>query len=360
VTGPGAVSPARDCGLRQAIVLCAGRGTRLHPLTATHPKPLVPFLNVPLLAHVLHGLRAAGVRRVALNAFHHAEQLRAFADGAPVPGLDLHVRTERQLLGTGGGLANLRDWRGSGPVLVLAGDILTDIDYAALVRRHEESGAEATMALTPHADTTFFGAVETDACGDLCDIVGLVGRPGRARAVNASVHVLTPRFLDRFPAGVSCLVRQGYVPALAEGVRCAGFVHAGAWAELGNVPAWLAAHRDALAGELPVDPALLARGGRRDGVHSLVHGLARVAPDAVLRGGTVVGSGARVGACAVLEQCLLLPGAVVPAGARLTGVAVAAPLQAAPGAGIAGAAIAGAGIAGAAAVQAADGPEPVA
>jgi mannose-1-phosphate guanylyltransferase len=313
----GAPAAPRDCGLRQAIVLCAGRGTRLHPLTAARPKPLVPFLNVPLLAHVLAGLRAAGVERVALNAFHHAAQVRAFAERGSQPGLQLHVRTERELLGTGGGIANLRDWCAEGPVLVLAGDILTDVDYAALVRRHRESGAEATMALNPRGDTGFFGAVETGADGLLCDIVGLLGRPGRARAVNASVHVLEPRFIARFPAGPSCLVRQGYVPALAEGARCAGFVHEGAWAELGNVPAWLEAQRDALAGALPVDASLLARGGLRDGARSLVHPDARVAADAELRGGTVVGPHARVGAGAVLDQCLLLPGAEVPAGARL-------------------------------------------
>ena len=312
----------RDCGVRQAIVLCAGHGTRLAPLTSWRPKPLVPFLNVPLLTHVLTGLRAAGVLRVALNAFHHAEHVREYAEGDPVPGLELHVRTERTLLGTGGGLANLRDWRAPGPLLVLAGDILTDVDYAALVARHRATGAEATMALNPHADTAFFGAVETGADGMLCDIVGLVGRPGSERAVNASVHVLEPRFLERFPTGSSCLVRQGYVPALAAGGRCAGHVHRGAWAELGNVPAWLDAQRAALAGQLPVDAALLAAGGRRDGGRSLVHDAAQVAPDALLRDGTVVGAGARVGARAVLERCLVLPGAVVPAGARLSGAAV--------------------------------------
>jgi mannose-1-phosphate guanylyltransferase len=319
---PAAATAARDCGVRQAIVLCAGRGTRLHPLTADMPKPLVPFLNVPLLAHVLAGLAAAGVRRVALNAFHHAQQVADFAASAPVAGLELHVRTERELLGTGGGLANLRDWCGPGPLLVLAGDILSGIDYAALVRRHEESGAEATMALTPHADTAFFGAVETDADGLLCDIVGLVGRPGRARAVNASAHVVQPRFLDRLPPGPSCLVRQAYVPALAAGGRCAGFVHDGPWAELGNVPAWLAAQREALSGRLPVDAGLLARGGRRDGDRSLVHPEAQVGAGAVLRGGTVVGAGARIGAAAILEQCLVLPRAEVPGGVRLSGVAV--------------------------------------
>jgi mannose-1-phosphate guanylyltransferase len=323
-----------DGGLTQAIVLCAGHGTRLQPLTFDHPKPLLPFLNVPLLLHILVRLRAAGVRRVALNAFHHAEQLRDFADREPVPGLDLHVRTERELLGTGGGIRNLRDWLAPGPTLLLAGDILTDVDCAALVARHRAAGAEATMALAPHADVARFGAVETGPDGLITDIAGLVGRPGVARAVNASVHVLEPRFLDRLPPGVSCLVRDGYVPALRSGARCAGHVHAGAWAELGTPEAWAEAQAAALAGALPVDAALLERGGRRGGAQSLVHARALVAPDAMLRDGTVVGAAARIGAGAHLQRCWLLPGAEVPAGSRWTGriVRAAAPDTTSPGA----------------------------
>lgn len=302
----------------QALVLCAGEGRRLRPLTLHHPKPLLPLLNVPLLRHVLERLRLAGVTRMALNAWHLAGQVEDFA-AAGVPGLQLHVRREAQLLGTGGALSNLRDWIRPGPLLVLAGDILADFDLAALLARHREARAEATMALTPQADTRRYGAVEVDDAGLLCDIVGALRRPGARALVNASAHVLEPGFLARLPDGPACLVRQGYLPALAAGVRCAGHVHAGAWAELGTPPDLLAAQQAALAGRLPIDPALLRAAGRREGAESLVHPTALVAPDARLRGGTVVGPQARVGAGADLQGCLLLAGARVPAGARLAG-----------------------------------------
>jgi len=331
MTGPGGAGPSPAHEPRQAIVLCAGLGARLRPLTARRPKPLLPLLNVPLLHHALHALRRAGLERAALNAFHLADQLVDFAAGDPVPGLDLHVRVERELLGTGGGLWNLRDWLRPGPVLVLAGDIAADFDLRALAARHRASGAEATMALTA-ADTATFGAVEVDGGGLLTDIVGRLGRPGAAAFVNASAHVLEPRFLARLPAGPSCLVRQGYLPALAAGARIAGWRHEGAWAELGTPAALAAAQRAALGGALPVDPALLALGGRRDGAHSLVHPAARVAPDARLRDGTVVGAGCTVGARAELSGCLLLPGARVPAGAALREQVVDAPADAALGA----------------------------
>lgn len=310
----------------QALVLCAGEGQRLRPLTLHHPKPLLPLLNVPLLRHVLERLRRAGIARVALNAWHLAGQVEDFA-ATGVPGLQLHVRREPRLLGTGGALSNLRDWVRPGPLLVLAGDILADFDLAALLARHRETGAEATMALTPFADTRRYGAVEVDEAGLLRDIVGALHRPGVRALVNASAHVLEPGFLARLPQGPACLVRQGYLPAMAAGVRCAGYVHHGAWAELGTPTDLLAAQQAALSGHLPTETSLLRDAGWRDGSESLVHPTARVAPDARLGGGTVVGPHAQVGAGAELLGCLLLGGAHVAPGVRLAGQ-ILAPLAA--------------------------------
>jgi mannose-1-phosphate guanylyltransferase len=276
----------------------------------------MPLLNVPLVQHLLAALQRAGIERVALNAWHLAPQLVAFAARQPVTGLSLEVRVEAQLLGTGGGVANLRDWLLPEPLLLLAGDIVADFDFAALSARHRSAGAEATMALTPAADVARYGAVEFDDDLLLTDIAGLLGRPGVRGMVNASAHLLEPAFVRRLPAGPSCLVRQGYVPALAEGARCAAFLHAGAWAEIGEPPALLAAQADALAGRLPVHPTLLARGGQRLGA-ALVHPTARIGPDVRLLEGTVVGAQASVGRGASLAGCLLLDGARVPDGLQL-------------------------------------------
>lgn len=301
----------------QAVVLCAGEGSRLLPFTERCPKPLLPFLNVPLLEHVLLHLEHAGVRRVALNAWHLAEQLEQFVARRPPSELELHVERETNLLGTGGGLQNLLPWMDAGPVLVSTADVLSDADLGALAARHVSADAEATMLLAAHADVDRFGAVELDEHGLLTDIVGSLGRPGVRACVNASLHVLEQRFLRRLPDGPSCLVRQGYLPAIADGARCAGLIHTSAWAELGTPAALLTAQRDALTGVLPVDPSLLARGGVQDGAASLVHPSARVSPDAVLGDGTVVGADVVVGAGATVLGSLLLPGARVEPGATI-------------------------------------------
>ncbi|MHC4846010.1 MAG: nucleotidyltransferase family protein [Planctomycetota bacterium] len=309
--------PAAAAAPHQAVVLCAGEGRRLRPFTSRCPKPLLPFLNVPLLEHVLAYLERGGVRRVALNAWHLADQVEDFVARRASSGLELHVERETELLGTGGGLRNLLPWMDTGPVLVSTADILTDVDLGAVAARHAATGAEATMVLAPDADVERFGAVEVDDDDMLTDIVGSLGRPGRRACVNASVHVFERGFLERLPEGPCCLVRQGYLPAMEQDARCAGMIHAGAWAELGNADALLAAQRDALAGTLPVDGTLLARGGHRDGAASLVHPSARVADDALLDGGSVIGADAEVGAGARVHASLLLPGARVASGATI-------------------------------------------
>jgi len=305
----------------EALVLAAGEGRRLRPATDATPKPLVPFLNVPLLEHVLRRLAAAGIRRVLLNAWHRADDLVRFADAAPVPGLDIEVFVEDQLLGTGGGIAALARHVESDSLLVLAGDVLADFDLPALAARHRASGAAATMALTPRPDPSRYGPCTIDDAGRLIDIARLLGRPdapAERTFVNASAHLLERDFVDILPSTPSCLVRQGYVPAMTAGLACAGWVHGGRWEETGTPQALVAAQEHALRGLAPVDAELLARGGALRPGPALVASDARVAEDALLLDGTTVGARALVGRGARLRRCLVLPGAEVAPGADLT------------------------------------------
>lgn len=308
----------------QAVVLAAGEGRRLRPYTTHTPKPLVPFLNVPQLEHGLALLARHGVSRVLLNAWHLAERLEAWARARRPDGLTVEVHPEPRLLGTGGGLGRLASRLDPGPTLVLVADVVAAFDLADLARHHARTGAVATMAVTADADPVRYGPVSVDDQGRVRDIIGRLGRPGSRDLVNASVHLLEPAFLERFPADVpACLVRDGYLPALADDQVVAAWEHPGAWAETGTPEALLAAQRRALAGDLPVDADLLARGGRRlaDGA-ALVHPTARVAEDARLSGGTCVGAGATIAPGCDLRQCLIAPGVSLPPNTRLSGAVV--------------------------------------
>ena len=187
---------------RQAIVLAAGLGQRLRPYTDHTPKPLVPFLNRPLLEGTLELLARAGIESVWLNAWHLSDQLSAWAAARTARGMhkpDVNVVVEPDLLGTGGGLLNLAARLERGPLLVLAGDVVADFDLLSLAQRHAACAAEATMALTTRADPALFGPVSVDEHGLITDIIGRLGRPGRQALVNASAHLLER---NEVPAGL--------------------------------------------------------------------------------------------------------------------------------------------------------------
>jgi len=271
----------------------------------------MPFLNLPILQHTLRSLARHGVGSVWMNAWHRAEQIEAFVASRPEPDLDIEVVVEPELLGTGGGLANVWQQMPRETTLVLVADVVADFDLDAFSEAHRARGAVASMALTDRADPERFGAVQQDPSGDLSDIVGLTGRGGGPPRVNASAHLFEPDFLDALPpVGPSCFVRQGYVPLMRAGERCAGWDHEGPWAETGNPDALLAAQAAALRGELPVDQGLLEAGGVRRG-EALVHRAASVHAEARVEGTTTIAAGARVEADAELRDCLVLPDAVV-------------------------------------------------
>ena len=300
---------------QQAIILAAGEGRRLRPYTETLPKPLMPFLNLPLLRHTLRLAARSGVSRVWINAWHHAQKIVDFVGSSPEPGLEINVVVEDKLLGTGGGLANIWPQMERSATLLLLPDIVADFDIAALYEHHQTQQACATMALTAKASPAHYGAVHTDHEGRITDIAGLRAKPtnpDHPGFVNASAHILEPEFLDRLPVEPSCFVRQGYVPALDDGLHCRGWVHKGAWHDTGSPAALLAAQHAAISGALPTDDALLALGGRRFGASGYVHPSAELADDVQLIEGTTVAQNCVIGAGVQLSGCLVMPDTHVP------------------------------------------------
>ena len=135
----------------RAMVLAAGYGLRMRPLTRLVAKPALPVLNRPLLHWTLERLARAGVREVIVNTHHLADTVESAARGARGLGLKVRtVREEPEILGTGGGPRAVRDWLGKGPVLLVNGDVLFTMDLRALVARHRARGARATLALRPN------------------------------------------------------------------------------------------------------------------------------------------------------------------------------------------------------------------
>ncbi len=238
-----------------AVVLAAGEGTRLRPLTLDRPKPMVPLADVPALEYVFGWLKHYGVRDICVNLHYRPEAITGyFGDGARL-GLRLHYNYEPVMLGTAGGAAQFRA-RLSEPFLLVYGDVLTDLDLAALVRRHLETNAVATLALYRVPDPWTRGVVDLDADGR---IAGFREKPPREQCapdalVNTGISVLARRTLDQVPAGHVCDFGHDVFPAmLAAGERLTGWRPDDAYVlDYGTLEQYRQADADVRAGRLRV------------------------------------------------------------------------------------------------------------
>src|SRR5713101_4478117 len=150
---------ALDTDVLTAVILAGGQGTRLRPLTQARPKPIVPLLNIPFLVYQLALLKRHGVHRAVLSCSYMVDEVRrAMGDGSRF-GVELDYAVEEKPLGTAGGVRNAADLV-RGRVVVLNGDILTDVDLTAMLRFHAERGARASIYLTRVADPSPYGLVE--------------------------------------------------------------------------------------------------------------------------------------------------------------------------------------------------------
>ena len=221
----------------RALVLAAGHGSRLRPLTAFVPKPLLPVRGTAAVARTIDQLAALGCEAIAVNLFHRGEQISQ-ALGDARGGVPLTYSVEEELRGTLGALAPLRDFLGRAEmVLIVNGDSLCKWPLRSLLRRHRRSHADATMLVSRRIDPRLFGGgVEVV---DHRTVVSLRPRDkpdgGSVRRVFMGAHVLSPRLLDRVPsAGVSGFVEDLYEPLLAEGGTIAAQETSRRWHDLGT------------------------------------------------------------------------------------------------------------------------------
>lgn len=177
-----------------AIVMAGGKGTRLLPYTAVLPKPLMPLGDAPVLELLLRQLRAHGSRRVCLAVNHLRHLIQAyFGEGAGL-GLEIEYAVEPEPLGTCGPVYQVLD-RMDDDFLLLNGDLVTDLDFAALRRRHLASGADATVAALPRRTQLEFGVLEADASGRL---VAIREKPMTEHLLSMGVYVLRREAIRRF------------------------------------------------------------------------------------------------------------------------------------------------------------------
>ena len=320
----------------KAMVLAAGKGTRLLPLTVEMPKPMAPVLDKPIIQHIFELLAAQGVEEVNVNVHHLADAiLDSYGEQASVSGMDINFSHEEELMGTAGGVKCLAD-RFDETFVVVMGDALTDVDVREVVDFHKDRGALATIALTRVDDTSQYGVVELDPEGN---IVNFQEKPSPGEAIsdlaNMGIYVLEPEVLEYVPENrFFDFARDLFPSLLAAGEKLAGYEGDFYWSDIGTLEAYRAAQQDVFAGKVRVNIPGATLGARKPGsvwacrgaqLHTTVTstGGVLVGEEAVvgrgvtIEGNTTVGSGCRVRPAATLKRSILLPGACVGEGAYL-------------------------------------------
>ncbi|NTW55609.1 MAG: NTP transferase domain-containing protein [Chlorobiaceae bacterium] len=290
----------------KAFVLAAGFGTRLRPLTGHLPKPLIPVLNVPALFYTFFLLKEAGIREIICNIHYHADAIVSFIESSCLSGLDITFSVEEEILGTGGGLKKCEKLLEEDDFLLVNSDIITDIDFAALIGHHRRSGRPGTLVLheTPEAAEIGYVGVKDVL---VMDFRNMRGTGLFSSLIYTGTAVLGPEIFRFLDTGFSSIVDTGFTGLIDNG-GLGSFLHDGLWCDIGTIPNYRKAN-------LGMTARLAALGDRMEqaiGMRpELISAEAEIAPDATVNG-SVIGRNCRIGRGAAVSGSILLPGTVVP------------------------------------------------
>jgi mannose-1-phosphate guanylyltransferase len=291
----------------KAMVLAAGLGTRLRPLTYELPKPMVPVLDRPVMAHIVDLCKRQGFDQLIANLHYFPDTIRGYF------GDELEYRYEEELLGTAGGVRNVRDFFGDDLVLIISGDALTDIDLNKLVERHRSAGGIGTLTVKQVDDTREYGVVLHDADGR---IQGFQEKPHPDEALstlgNCGIYCFSPEIFDYFPETDFVDWANDVFPALLDNDVPFHIHEIGEyWNDVGSLDELRTGTFDALEGNLRID---VPASGTPLPDDAQVDGTVWIGQDCEIGSGVrfmgrvVVGDDVRIGDGAALRDSIVFPG----------------------------------------------------
>ena len=310
----------------KGLILAGGKGTRLRPLTLNTPKPIVPVANAPFLLYQLDLMLSAQIHEVILSLSYQPRKIEDLLKDGSDYGVSLRYAVEGTPLGTGGAFKNAEEHIDSTTV-VFNGDVLTAVDLPAVIRRHRECGAVATLVLTPVDNPSAYGLVETAPDGT---VRRFLEKPGpdevTCNTINAGLYVLEPSVLRYMPKDEPYSFERGLFPTLLEKKeRVVSVTLDKYWIDIGTPKKYLEVHHDILAGKflskrvpasafdhaaLPADASIDAK--------SIVDA------DVTIRSGvrienSVIGKNCKIEEGAHIIDSVIWPGNTLDAGSRVEG-----------------------------------------
>ncbi len=290
------------------IVMAGGFGTRIRPLSANRPKPMLPVVNRPILERVLSHLASLGMKEAVVLTYYDPDKIKSYFGEGERLGMKLHYYGGDQDYGTAGAVAHGADIAGADEYLVLSGDVICDFDLAAIVQSHHDNRAMVTIGLTRVPNPLQFGIVIIDSDGR---VRRFLEKPTWGEVfsdtVNTGIYVLDARALNQVPRAESFDFSKELFPALLRaGEPLYGHVARGYWRDIGDPESYLGVHSDFFDGTLRLlPPGTLSQVG---GKPLWLDGKADIDPSVEVRGTVVVGEGCTIGPGVRLQDVVLGPG----------------------------------------------------
>lgn len=303
----------------KAMVLAAGLGTRLRPLTGSISKPMAPIVNRPVLYHILRLLKRHGIDEAVANLHYHPHAITNYFGRGQRVGIELRYSLEPQLVGTAGGVKAMQRFLSDGTFLVISGDALTDLDLTKLIQQHRDSGGIATLALKRVEDPSNYGVVIRDK--ENGRILGFQEKPEPGEELsnlcNCGIYIFEPAVFDHIPKDTFYdFGKQLFPEFVTRDIPFHGFEIDGYWNDVGSLEEYRVGNFDALTGKVKVE---IPGKEREPGIY--VGKGTRISRTAKLIAPILLGDYCRVGENASLTGPLVIGDhSIIEKGAALEGV----------------------------------------
>ena len=312
----------------KAMVLAAGFGTRLQPLTHVLPKPMFPVLGRPLLSHTFDILESANITDVAVNVHHLPDFIINYFEKQKLHDLNLHFSREEKILGTAGGIKKMEGFLEGGPFILINSDIITDIKLDKVIDFHKKNNSKLTLVVRQDISPEQYDSIEICKDGRIVHFVGAssMNIPGNTtRVMFTGIQIIEPEIFKRIPEGQFCGTTESIFPQMIKDeVPVYGYLHNGYWKDMGNRENYLQVNSDAL------DERVSLKGVSPNELNNpliippvLVDRNCQVAENSQIGPYTVIGPNCNIKSGAIIENSILWEGVTIGAGSNIKGSVIA-------------------------------------
>ena len=299
----------------KALILAAGFGARLKPLTNELPKPLFPVLNRPILEYTLYFLSSQGIKEIAINLHHRPKKIiDYFGDGKDF-GVNLHYSKEKKILGTAGGIKKLQSFLQDETFMVINSDVFADINLNDVLKFHKEKKSKLTLVVRQDANIEKYRSIQRVEEGRIVHFLGkgIKNSEPVTQVMFTGIQIMEPDIFSRIPEDKFCGTSEDVFPGMiGDELPVYGFLHDGYWIDMGTRETYIQAQADALDGKLSLKNSS-SRNPEGPLVIPPVHigKNCEISQDAQLGPYAVLGDGCRIRSGSVVENSILWPEATV-------------------------------------------------